>query len=186
MVGPFPLLWPLLLPPHQVTLGSWPYGWVASTSGPPLEERRSRRRRPGPRKLETAAHQGKALAVEVLSTEEQARPTECLRHLCDMKRSRAKKRTMHFPPSTAGWIPQGGGRPRLWRFFPRFLIGEKSGPAERPWKGADLCLRNQRRVDSPIIPIAMGMPPPEKGQTFLDDWLSIGVSWRKRPQEGVP
>ena len=31
------------------------------------------------------------------------------------------------PPSTAGWIPQGGGRPRLWRFFPRFLIGEKSG-----------------------------------------------------------
>ena len=35
------------------------------------------------------------------------------------------------PPSTAGWIPQGGGRPRLWRFFPRFLIAEKSGPAER-------------------------------------------------------
>ena len=40
-----------------------------------------------------------------------------------------------MPPSTAGWIPQGGGRPRLWRFFPRFLIGEKSGPAERPCQG---------------------------------------------------
>ena len=27
----------------QVTLGSWPYGWAVSTSGPTLEKRRSRR-----------------------------------------------------------------------------------------------------------------------------------------------
>ena len=67
-VGPLPLLWLLSLPPHQATLGSWPYHQVVSTSGPPLEERRSRRRRPGPRKLETAAHQGKALTKEVPTT----------------------------------------------------------------------------------------------------------------------
>ena len=32
-------------------------------------------------------------------------------------------------PRKAGWIPQGGGRPRLWRFFPQFPIAEKLGPA---------------------------------------------------------
>ena len=45
--GPSPLLWRLAVPPHQATLGSWPYGWVVSTSGPTLEERRSRRREHG-------------------------------------------------------------------------------------------------------------------------------------------
>ena len=64
MVGPSPLLLPLFLPPHQATLGSWPYGWVVSISGPTLEQRRSRRRQPGCRPLGTAADQGKALKVE--------------------------------------------------------------------------------------------------------------------------
>ncbi len=47
--GPSPLLWLLLLPPHQATLGSWPYRQAISTAGPTLETRRSRRREPGPR-----------------------------------------------------------------------------------------------------------------------------------------
>ena len=64
--GPSPLLWLPLLPPHQATLGSWPYGWVVSTSGPTLAKRRSRRRKPGYRSLGTAANQGKALGVEGL------------------------------------------------------------------------------------------------------------------------
>ena len=38
-------------------------------------------------------------------------------------------------PRKAGWIPQGGGRPLLWRFFGDFLIGEKVTPAERPRLG---------------------------------------------------
>ena len=62
--GPLPLLWPLLLPPYQATLDSWPYRWVVSTSGPTLGMRRSRRREPGFRQLGTVAHQGKALGVE--------------------------------------------------------------------------------------------------------------------------
>ena len=39
MVGPSPLLWLLVVPPHQATLGSWPYGWVVSPSGPTLARR---------------------------------------------------------------------------------------------------------------------------------------------------
>ena len=50
--GPSPLQWPLFVPPHQATLGSWPYGWAVSTSGPTLAQRRSRRRKPGPRQQE--------------------------------------------------------------------------------------------------------------------------------------
>ena len=37
--GPSHLLWLLVLPPHQATRGSWPYGVVISTSGPTLEKR---------------------------------------------------------------------------------------------------------------------------------------------------
>ncbi len=44
--------------------GSWPYNWAVSISGPTLEKRRSRRREPDHRALETAAHQGKALVRE--------------------------------------------------------------------------------------------------------------------------
>ena len=44
--GPSPLLWLLFLPPYQATLGSWPYSWVVSISGPTLEKRRSRRQEP--------------------------------------------------------------------------------------------------------------------------------------------
>ena len=65
--GPSLLLWPLLLPPHQATLGSWPYSRVVSMSGPTPEKRRSRRREPGYPQLGTVAHQGKALEVEVYS-----------------------------------------------------------------------------------------------------------------------
>ena len=70
MFGPSPLLWLQVLPPHQATLGSGPYGWVISTSGPTLAKRRSRRRGPGFRQLGTVAYQGKALAIEVLSARE--------------------------------------------------------------------------------------------------------------------
>ena len=42
--GPSPLLWLLLLPPYQATLGNWPYSQVVSTSGPPLEKRCCHRR----------------------------------------------------------------------------------------------------------------------------------------------
>ena len=54
--GPLPLLWLLFLPPHQATLGNWPYSLVIFTSGPTLAKRRSRRREPGRRSLGTATH----------------------------------------------------------------------------------------------------------------------------------
>ena len=68
--GPSPLLWPLSLPLHQATFGSWPYSRAVSTSGPTLTKRRSRRREPGHRQLGTAVHQGEALAVEVVFVRE--------------------------------------------------------------------------------------------------------------------
>ena len=112
--GPSPLLWLLVLPPHQATLGSWPYGWMVSTAGPTMAKRRSRRRKPGHRPLGTAAHQDKALAVEGSTSRGVGGNHRTESHLCDMNQSRAEQRRTHPPPSTAGWIPQGGGRPRLW------------------------------------------------------------------------
>ena len=79
---------------------------------------------PGPRQLGTVAGQGKALGVEAGTNRGADITHRMQRHLCDPTRLRAEPRTMHLPPSTAGWIPQGGGRPRLWRFFPPFLIVE--------------------------------------------------------------
>ena len=84
-------------------------------------------------------------------------------------------------PRTAGWIPQGGGRPRLWRFFPRFLIGEKSGPAERPRRGrwfapeksekskAFLFTINKARSarSGPCVLIQENKPPLCKGRWWL-------------------
>ena len=68
--GPSPLLWLLVLPPHQATLGNWPYSWVISMSGPTLEKRRSRRREPGCPSLGTASHQGEALEVAAQASTE--------------------------------------------------------------------------------------------------------------------
>ena len=182
--GPSPLLWPLFVPPHQATLGSWPYHQVVSKSGPTLEKRRSRRRgfcctillrcgkgrglpgplvplycpggfgrgkplpytqqrkkfgnvqglfAPGPRQLGTVAGQGKALGVEAGTNRGADITHRMQRHLCDPTRLRAEPRTMHLPPSTAGWIPQGGGRPRLWWVFGDFLPNQKVTLRSKPW-----------------------------------------------------
>ena len=48
-------------------------------------------------------------------------------------------------PRKAGWIPQGGGRPLLWRFFRLFLIAEKETPAERKTKLARHCHISDRK-----------------------------------------
>ena len=132
--GPSSLLWRLAVPPHQATLGSWPYGWVVSISGPTLAKRRSRRRKPGHRPLGTAAYQDKALAVEGSTSRGVGGNHRTESHLCDMNQSRAEQRRTHPPPSTAGWIPQGGGRPRLWRSLVTFWR-QKVTPAERPRRG---------------------------------------------------
>ena len=130
--GPSPLLWLLLLPPHQATLGSWPYGWMVSTVGPTLAKRRSRRRKPGHRPLGTAAYQDKALGVEGSTSRGVGGNHRTESHLCDMNQSRAEQRRTHPPPSTAGWIPQGGGRPRLWWSLVPFWQQKGTPSGERP------------------------------------------------------
>ena len=49
-----------------------------------------------------------------------------------MNQSKGRKEEDAGTPRTAGWIPQGGGRPRLWRFFGDFLIGEKVTLRSKP------------------------------------------------------
>ena len=112
--------------------GNWPYRQTVSTSGPPLEKRRSRRREPGCPSLGTAAYQGKALAIEACAIREVDANRRTESHLCDMDQSRAKKRRTHPPPSTAGWIPQGGGRPRLWWSLVPFWQQKGTPSGERP------------------------------------------------------
>ena len=102
--------------------------------GPHPGVRRSRRRKPGHRSLGTAAHQSKALAVEGCTSREVVATRRRTRHLCDPTKPRAENRKVHPPPSTAGWIPQGGRRPRLWRSLVTFWR-QKVTPAERPRLG---------------------------------------------------
>ena len=109
-VGPSPLLWLLSLPPHQVTLGSWPYYQAVSTSGPTLEKRRSRRREPSPRQLGTVAYQGKALAVEGRRNREVNLNHRTASHLCDPTRLRAEtRRTQGHPVPRGGFHKAGEG-----------------------------------------------------------------------------
>src|SRR5699024_10032970 len=59
----------------------------------------------------------------------------------------------------AGWIPQGGGRPLLWRFFGGFLIAEKATLRSKlpGWQG---CAGNLER-DKPLV--ACGASSPDSG-----------------------
>ena len=56
-------------------------------------------------------------------------------------RAKGRKRKVHPPPSTAGWIPQGGGRPRLWWVFGDFLPNQKvtlRSKRSKPWLASQL------------------------------------------------
>ena len=106
--------------------------------GPYPGVRRSRRRKPGPRSLGTAAHQGKAQAVEVLSTEEQARFTECLRHLCDRNQSRAETRRTHGLPVPRGGFHKAGEGPAFGDSFPDFSSGRNRAQRSVPARLASL------------------------------------------------
>ena len=48
----------------------------------------------------------------------------------------------------AGWIPQGGGRPLLWRFFGGFLIAEKATQRSVPTQAGGHLQTNRRRTGS--------------------------------------
>ena len=70
-------------------------------------------------------------------------------------------------PVPAGWIPQGGGRPRLWRSLVTFWR-QKVTPAERPRRGAGLRLRNRRRTIPPTRRCGLCIPrlaPERRGKS---------------------
>ena len=143
--GTASILWPALAP---VGSHRWPgksierisfsVRWCLSFQGLTPEKRRSRRREPGPRQLGTVACQGKALAVEVLSTEEQARLTECLRHLCDPIRPRAETRRTQAHPVPRGGFHKAGEGPAFGDSFPDFSSGRNRAQRSVPARLAGL------------------------------------------------
>ena len=229
-------------------MGSWPYRWAVSTSGPTLAKRRSRRRgfcctillrcgkgrglpgplvplycpggfgrgkplpytqqrkkfgnvqglfAPGPRQLGTVAGQGKALGVEAGTNRGADITHRMQRHLCDPTRLRAEPRTMHLPPSTAGWIPQGGGRPRLWWVFGNFLPSQKVTPAERPCQAGkpERCRLEEQPLAQGSLwawqkPLLSTLGQRE-GASFIELWTKTQWSgdawgWQRTPGAGSP
>ena len=108
-----------------------------------------------------AAHQGKALEGEGPSHREGALSIDLPDHPCDPTGARADRRTDAGPASYPGEVLRGE-RPK--RFFPRFLIGEKSGPAERPRLGRWF-LPEKSEEDNPSDP-ADAVPPPSLREAF--------------------
>ena len=145
-VGPSPLLWLLSLPPHQVTLGSWPYYQAVSTSGPTLEKRRSRRREPSPRQLGTVAYQGKALAVEGRRNREVNLNHRTASHLCDPTRLRAETRRTQGHPVPRGGFHKAGEGPAFGGSLVTFCPPRKSPQRSVPGRGAILMRRYRRRT----------------------------------------
>ena len=56
------------------------------------------------------------------------------------------ERHVIYVTSTAGWIPQGGGRPRLWRSLVTFWR-QKVTPAERPCQGRRFASRKLENIN---------------------------------------
>ena len=95
-------------------------------------------------------------------TEKGARSIDLPDHPCDPTGARADRRTDAGPASYPGEVLRGE-RPK--RFFPRFLIGEKSGPAERPRLGRWF-LPEKSEEDNPSDPASAGPPPFAQGRLF--------------------
>ena len=81
--------------------------------------------------------------------------------LCDPAGPRAAKRRTQGHPVPAGWIPQGGGRPRLWRSLVTFWR-QKVTPAERPCQ-AGKPDPSPRRKSIPPTRLTPGHLPLHKG-----------------------
>ena len=73
----------------------------------------------------------------------------------------------------AGWIPQGGGRPRLWWVFGDFLPNQKVTPAERPRLGRWFPPRKSEK-DKPC-----GLSPLPREKTGIQQWPA--VDFHSRP-----
>ena len=67
-LGPSPLLWLLFVPPHQATLGNWPYGWAVSMTGPPWRSGVAAAGSQAIGSWKQLLSQGKALGVEAYAS----------------------------------------------------------------------------------------------------------------------
>ena len=127
------------------SLGSWPYSWTISTSGPPLEKRRSRRREPGHRSLGTAAHQGEALAIEGQPHREAdtfgriPTPSMCPHGL------RAEKRRTQIHPVPQGGFHKAGEGPAFGDSFVYFSsLRNRPQRSASPWRSGQTLLSSHK------------------------------------------
>ena len=94
--------------------------------------------------------------VEVPSTEEQARPIECLRHLCDMNQSRAEKRSTQALPVPRGGFHKAGEGPAFGGSLVTFCPIRKSPQRSVPGWGAGFHRGNRRRTSPAGCPLPRG------------------------------
>ena len=120
--------------------------------GPHPGVRRSRRRKPGPRKLGTAAHQGEALAVEGRRNREVNPNHRTASYLCDPTRLRAETRRTQGHPVPRGGFHKAGEDPAFGDSFPDFSSGRNRAQRSVPGGGAGLRLRNGRRAKLFFLP----------------------------------
>ena len=87
-------------------------------------------------------------------------------HLCDPTQPKGRKEENAGTPSTAGWIPQGGGRPRLWRVLVTFAR-TKVTPAERPRRGRRVAPETLEKVN-PSVSLTADSPLYTRGPLGLE------------------
>ena len=121
--------------------------------GPHPGVRRSRRRKPGPRKLGTAAHQGEALAVEGRRNREVNPNHRTASYLCDPTRLRAETRRTQGHPVPRGGFHKAGEGPAFGDSFPDFSSGRNRAQRSVPGWGAGFHLRNGRRAKPFFLPL---------------------------------
>ena len=138
--GPSPLLWLLPLPPHQAP---WAAGPMARWFPPPGLLWKSGVPAAGGQAPDSW-HQGKALAIEACTIRGVNTNCRTASHLCDPTQDQGRNQEDAGASSTAGWIPQGGGRPRLWWVFGDFLPSQKVTLRSTP--GCKACIWKNRRT----------------------------------------
>ena len=174
--GPSPLLWLLLLPPYQATLGSWPYGWEFPRPGLPWRsgvpaagsqasgswEQRLTRVRPWQSKYNVP--------------EKQARSVEFPCHLCNPTGPRAEKRKTQGHPVPRGGFHKAGEGPAFGDSFPHFSSWRNGAQRSVPRLGTReevqgyrpapqrVCLFSHLVIQCPVD-CAVHWPAPEKGVT---------------------
>ena len=116
-----------------------------------------------PPSLGTAAHQGKALAIEGRMNREVNTNHRTASRLCDPTGPRAEKRKTQGRPVPRGGFHKAGEGPAFGDSFPDFSSGRNRAQRSVPGGGAGLRQGNRRRTSPPQ---PGGYPPSSPRKAF--------------------